>query len=135
MSNPAYPDTPYGVAILLDFFTGPPQYLVPNSIVNYCAALPVSWVKLIFSWSRVELSQGVYTWPSTLDQTIQRFNAANINVQYDFTNPPSWYKSAPLGQLWGKAGGNSYYYATGAQASTFAQAVATRYQTGSANGV
>lgn len=131
MSTPAYPDSPYGVAILLDFFSGPPQYHIQQSIINQCAALPVSWVKLIFSWNRVELSPGVYTWPAELDSAIQRFNTASINVQYDFTNPPSWHRT----QAWGTKGGTTYYYAPGADVSAFAQAVATRYKTGSANGV
>ncbi len=123
----AYPDSPYGISILLDFFSGPPQYEVPMSVVNQAKALPVAWVRLIFSWSRVETgSPGNYVWPAGLDVTIQRFNSVGINVAYAITNPPSFRR----GQSWG----GGFHYAMASEMLTFVQQVATRYQRGSVNG-
>jgi len=124
----AYPDSPYGVSILMDFFSGTPQYQIPMSIVNQCKALPVAWARLIFSWGRIEGPIGTYKAASlsALDTNVQQFNSVGINVAFCCTSPPTFRKT----QSWG----GGYYYATAFDMNTYATYIANRYKTGSANG-
>jgi hypothetical protein len=112
----------YGVTILLYSSS---NYVISTSIVNKCAQMGLSFIRLQVPWFAID-HPGGYNWSYT-DAAIQTINSYGLNVLFDINSPPSTRTGvlAPDGN----------YVTDPASARQFAVDVVTRYYlNGATNG-